>query len=106
MDATPTTLEEFLDTDFFKVLAEPARLRLIQLLWREGRSDVGSLAEQMTQERSVVSRHLKILHSADLVTVEKVGRHLFYELKMGAVVEKLELLVARVKLCLGGACAP
>ena len=32
MNDTPLTLDQFLETDFFKVLAEPARLRLIQLL--------------------------------------------------------------------------
>ncbi|MCP4570798.1 MAG: helix-turn-helix transcriptional regulator [bacterium] len=104
MTNSPMTLDQFLETDLFRVLAEPARLRLIQLLWRLGRADVSTLAEEMTQDRSVVSRHLKVLSGAGIVRAEKVGRHQLYELEADAFVEKLQGLVDRVRACVGGEC--
>lgn len=104
MEKIPVTLDEFLETSFFKVLAEPARLRLMQLLWYKGQSDMSSLSREMVQDPSVVSRHLKILHESGIVNVEKKGRHKYYELESERLIEKLEILVAQVKNCLGGGC--
>lgn len=104
MDTHSPSLEQFLETEFFKVLSEPARLRLIQLLWRLGPTDVMSLSAEMPQERSVVSRHLTALLRMGLVSVEKAGRHRRYRLESELLIVRLETLASRVKQCLRGQC--
>ncbi|PAV74519.1 hypothetical protein WR25_00310 [Diploscapter pachys] len=49
------------------------------------------------KERSVVSRHLQVLHDAQIVKATKVGRQVFYEVNGGAIVERLEGLLQRTK---------
>ena len=55
-----------------------------------GRADVGEIAKELPQERSVISRHLQVLHDAQIVKATKVGRQVFYEVNGGAIVERLE----------------
>lgn len=80
---------QILDTAFFKALCEPARVELISTLIRLGRSDVTAIAGEMTQDRTVVSRHLQVLGRAGLVQSTREGRHIYYELDGPAVADKL-----------------
>jgi hypothetical protein len=53
--------EEFaaiLDSMFFKTLSEPVRVNIPKFLPLHGRSDIGAIAEQPPQDRSVISRPL------------------------------------------------
>jgi len=92
------------DTQFFKAFSEPVRLEIVRFLLQNGRSDVASIAKAFTQDRSVISRHLKTLLDAGIVTAEKETRHMMYQLDGKAVLANLELLVARIKDCLTVCC--
>jgi DNA-binding transcriptional ArsR family regulator len=99
---------EILDSDLFQALCEPVRIELARLLIARGRSDLGSLAAELPQHESVISRHLAVLHRAGLVRREKVGRHVHFELDGPALVERLEKIVAQLRravpyCCPGGA---
>jgi DNA-binding transcriptional ArsR family regulator len=48
-----------LDSKFFKSLGEPVRVEIIRFLLLNGRADIATIAENMPQDRSVISRHLK-----------------------------------------------
>lgn len=56
----------------FKVLGEPNRLRILDLL-REGERSVGELTEALDTTQANVSRHLAILRRHDLVERRKDG---------------------------------
>jgi len=90
-------LEDSFDTELFKVLSEPARITLIKLLLRQPNADIGALAAYMSQDRSVVSRHLKAMHQAGLVTRYKSGKFACYCLNGDAFVEKLEQVLKLVR---------
>jgi len=90
-------LEQSLDTELFKVLSEPARIELIKHLIRSPNADIGSLASKMSQDRSVISRHLKVMAQAGLVTYQKEGKYSCYCLNGSAFVEKLENILSIVK---------
>jgi len=92
------------DTQFFKAFSEPVRLEIVRFLLKNGRSDVAAIAETFPQDRSVISRHLKTLLDAGIVTAEKETRHMMYQLDGKAVLANLELLVARIKDCLAVCC--
>lgn len=88
---------ESLDEAFFKALCEPSRVAVFKRVLLLGRADVGEIAKELPQERSVVSRHLQVLHDAQIVKATKVGRQVFYEVNGGAIVERLESLLQRTK---------
>ncbi|MCU7374995.1 hypothetical protein PEC18_30230 [Paucibacter sp. O1-1] len=61
--AAPTIARQFtqtLDTAFFRALCEPARVELLAALIAKGPTDINALADAVPQDRSVVSRHLKV----------------------------------------------
>jgi DNA-binding transcriptional ArsR family regulator len=70
------------DPDVFQALADPTRRAILGLL-RQGSQPVGSIARDFPISRPAISRHLRILREADLVTEIRVGRNRLYELNAG-----------------------
>jgi len=65
--------------DVFQALADPTRRAILGLL-REGSQPAGSIARGFPVSRPAISRHLRILREAELVSEIKVGRNRLYEL--------------------------
>jgi DNA-binding transcriptional ArsR family regulator len=65
-----------------KALAEPERLRIIDLL-RNGPRTVGEIAEELRSEFVNVSHHLNVLRHAGLVKSSKKGRFVITSLAPG-----------------------
>jgi DNA-binding transcriptional ArsR family regulator len=81
--AVEEDLESGLDTasriaEVFRVLSDPTRVRVIQVLIRDGESCVGDLAEQVEMSQSSVSHHLRILRHFRLVRSQRRGREVVY----------------------------
>lgn len=66
--------------DFFGLLADANRLRIISLL-AATELCVGDLAIALEMSDSAVSHQLKTLRSLRLVRYRKQGRHVFYQLQ-------------------------
>jgi ArsR family transcriptional regulator, lead/cadmium/zinc/bismuth-responsive transcriptional repressor len=66
--------------DFFGLLADPNRLRILSLL-ATTELCVGDLAIALKMSDSAVSHQLKTLRSLRLVSHQKRGRHVFYQLQ-------------------------
>jgi DNA-binding transcriptional ArsR family regulator len=78
--------------DFFKALGHPLRIRILELL-RSGPFSVTQIQEATGAPPSSVSQQLAVLRSRTIVTTERRGTMIFYEV---ADVELFELLdVAR-----------
>lgn len=56
----------------FRALADPTRRQILALL-RERRRSVGEIAENFRVSRPAISKHLRLLRSAGLVTTRKDG---------------------------------
>lgn len=99
-----------LDSGFLKALAEPARIEVLKVLVTQGRSDVGSIAARLPQDRSVIARHLQVLQRAHLVSATTEGRFTFYELDPDGVMQQLrslqDLFSALAPMCCPPAEAP
>ena len=67
------------DQDVFRALADPTRRAILSLL-RQGSQPVGSIAHDFPISRPAISKHLRILREAELVSEIKVGRNRLYEL--------------------------
>jgi DNA-binding transcriptional ArsR family regulator len=66
--------------DVFAVLADPTRRRLVEVL-HGGERSVGDLVKAVDIAQPGVSRHLRILGEAGLVTVRAHGQRRLYRLR-------------------------
>jgi DNA-binding transcriptional ArsR family regulator len=69
-----------MQVDVFQTLADPVRLRLVELLLDEEQA-VNDLVPLVGIHQSGVSRHLRILHEAGFVTVRPDGPRRLYSLR-------------------------
>ena len=90
-------LENLFDSDFFKVLSEPVRLQILRHLAMTGESSIGEVACQFSQDRSVISRHLKQMAREGMVLTEKRGRFTYYRINGRDLLEKLESMAASLR---------
>jgi len=65
--------------DALRALAEPTRARIVALL-RHGECSVSDLCEILGQSQPSISRHLRQLHDAGLVTRHREGSFIFFGL--------------------------
>jgi DNA-binding transcriptional ArsR family regulator len=64
---------------WLRVIAEPTRIRLMEIL-NGGGSSVQGLAARVGMSHQNVSTHLKVLHQAGIVKRRKIQRRTHYEL--------------------------
>jgi len=65
----------------FKVLADPARLRLLSMIASAGEACACELVEPLGRSQPTVSHHLAVLTDAGLVHREKRGKWAYYRLR-------------------------
>jgi DNA-binding transcriptional ArsR family regulator len=70
----------------FEVVAEPSRRRILDLLRGERRA-VGDLVAMLGLAQPAVSKHLRVLRDAGLVTAEVDGQRRLYRLNAGPLRE-------------------
>lgn len=83
--------------DIFDVISDPTRRDLLAKLLGTVELPVGALVEQTGLTQPTVSKHLKVLREAGLVTVREEAQHRFYHLDtapLGALVDWLAPFVA------------
>ncbi|WP_277209885.1 ArsR/SmtB family transcription factor [Isoptericola croceus] len=75
MEAEPGLAEA---AQLFKVLGSEPRLGLLHLIGQEPRA-VGALADATGMSQPLVSQHLRTLRQAGLVTADRRGKELIYQ---------------------------
>jgi DNA-binding transcriptional ArsR family regulator len=76
----------------FKALADPTRREILRLL-RSGPKSSGDIAERFPSAWATISRHLAVLRDAELVTTERNGSSILYELDTTVFQETVEHLL-------------
>ena len=71
---------------FFRAFAEPTRLALMQEL-KEGPRSVGEIVDTLPTTQANISKQLKILHDAGLLSREKKGTSVYYSICEPIVLE-------------------
>jgi len=69
-----------MNTTTLSALAEPNRLRIVELL-RDGPRPVGEIAERLSLRQPQVSKHLRVLSEAGLVGVQPIAQQRLYQLQ-------------------------
>ncbi|SDD84027.1 MULTISPECIES: ArsR/SmtB family transcription factor [Kordiimonas] len=98
------TLFEQMDSTFFKALAEPVRIEILKKLIMVREADIHTIAKDLPQDRSVISRHLSILEEAKVVSMRKDGRHRIYTIQGDQFIERFEAITQTIKRCMALDC--
>lgn len=77
-----------------RVLGQPVRVRLVDLLDRHGEMAVGALADALGENLHNVSQHLAVLRAAGIVQRRSQGREVWYRLAGGDVLGIYERVAA------------
>ncbi len=85
----PDGLRQF-KADFFKALAHPIRIRILELL-RDGPLSVGQLQEAIGAPASSVSQQLAVLRGRGIVTTERHGTTVIYAVGDPDIFELLDV---------------
>lgn len=80
------------EISLFQALADPARLRIVEVM-KSGECAVGDIVASMEIQQSGVSRHLRILADAGIVQMRPDGQRRLYSLRKEAF-DYLEAWVA------------
>src|ERR1051325_11088318 len=75
---------------FFRALAHPIRIRILEILVRGGRT-VQELQEALTLDQPIVSQQLAVLRNQSIVSAQKEGLSVRYTLRDPLVGELLDL---------------
>tara|TARA_R100001460_G_scaffold104096_1_gene149603 strand:+ start:108 stop:485 length:378 start_codon:yes stop_codon:yes gene_type:complete len=76
----------FMKRDIFQAIADPTRRAILVLIATQALTP-NALADQFDITRQAVSKHIKILNECELLNQEKVGREIYYELKIDKMKE-------------------
>ncbi len=83
------TLRRF-KAEFFKALAHPARIKILELL-RAGELSVTELQDKLEIESSSVSQQLAVLRNKNIVETRKAGTTVYYRVRDPEVLELLDV---------------
>ena len=70
---------------------------LLKRVMMLGMADVGEIAQGLPQERSVVSRHLKLLTDVGILCQERAGRHRLYQVQGDALLRRFEAILVQIR---------
>jgi DNA-binding transcriptional ArsR family regulator len=84
----PGALQRF-KADFFKALAHPTRIRLLEMLV-DGEKNVGELQLGLGPDAAAASQQLAILRMKNLVDTRREGTSIYYRLRDPQVKEVLD----------------
>lgn len=76
--------------EFFKALAHPLRIRILNAL-RAGEIGVNELCARLGVEQSTLSQQLAVLRTRDIVVARKSGNNVFYSVKDPATFRLLDV---------------
>lgn len=81
----------------FTMLQDENRQQIIVLLFEHPQLTVTGLTERLSISRPAVSHHLKLLHDAGLVTIEKRGKERLYSLCIDSAAARLRALLDAIE---------
>lgn len=65
----------------FKAISDPTRREILNLL-KGGSKTAGEISAHFDMTNATISHHLAVLREANLITDDKRGKYIYYELNM------------------------
>jgi ArsR family transcriptional regulator len=94
--SAPSHELQTLKAEFFRALAHPARIRLLELLSERGEQSVQTLQQRLDLDQPIVSQQLARLRASGIVVSRKEGTTVHYALANPKIADLLA--VAKVIL--------
>ena len=85
-----------LKADILQALAHPIRLKIVDFLCK-GEKCVCKIVEEVSSERTNISKHISILQKAGILTSRKEGLWIYYKLKMPCALNFLSCAEEMIK---------
>ena len=70
----------------FKALSDPTRREILHLL-RDGAKTAGEIGSHVDMTGATVSHHLSVLREAGLISDDRRGKYIYYELNLSVLDE-------------------
>ncbi len=70
----------------FKALGDPTRREILRLL-RDGAKTAGEIGSHFEMTGATISHHLAVLRAAGLISDDKRGKYIYYELNLSVLDE-------------------
>ena len=96
-DICTSKFDEAMDFEFYRVLFDPVRSKIMIFLGINGPSNISTISSNFTQDRTVISRHLDLMYRYKIVTRVKKSREYIYDLSKLYVIEKFEKTASKLK---------
>lgn len=94
------SLSQTLRPELFKALSDPMRLAIVaSLATRREAATVSDVSQCCGIDFSGVSRHLKLLRDANVVTAQKQGREVLYTLNAEILAGSLRRIAEALEMC-------
>lgn len=90
-------IQNNIDFEFFKTLLDPVRTEILVYLVSNGTKNIKEIAENFSQDRSVISRHLDLMHRYGIVDKTKENRNIYYEANSMFVIDKFDQTTNNIK---------
>lgn len=81
----------------FRALADPTRLRILDLLRRQEEAAVGEMTELLGGSQQNISKHLAALHAEGFLSRRKRGTSTLYRISDPAVLELCDRVCAGIE---------
>lgn len=91
MTNAPSKELQTLKAEFFRAMAHPARIRILEVLSEQGEHSVQELQTRIAADQPTVSQHLAKLRSHGVVTSRKEGTTVFYALADASIADLLKV---------------
>jgi ArsR family transcriptional regulator len=89
--SAPSHELQTLKAEFFRALAHPARIRLLEVLSERGEQSVQNLQAHLDLDQPIVSQQLAKLRASGIVTARKEGTTVQYALANPRIAEILSV---------------
>ena len=89
--AGPSHELQTLKAEFFRAMAHPARIRILEVLARHHEQSVQALQQQLSADQPIVSQQLAKLRAHGVVTSRKQGTTVLYALADPRIADLLKV---------------
>lgn len=95
-DPLPEALLERV-ADRFRVLGDTTRLAILRLLLSEEELNVGEIATRLSASQANVSKHLRILNGAGVISRRTEGTAAYYQIADPSLTQLCDLVCGRIR---------
>lgn len=90
---------EFKDTaDIFIAMGDEHRQRILLTFEKGEKLNIMQIVSTTTLSRTAVTHHLKVLHHANVLASEKIGKEVYFWINRSVLIEALQNVLSYIKV--------